>query len=84
MGGILRCIKNEYNLDQIENEINKTDPNSGFDEILNIIKQNNNAYIDIDQKGTKENKHYADNFLEKVDTKRSNTFCIESRTSSKI
>ena len=65
MGGIIRCIKNDYNLDQLENEINKTDPDSGFDEILKIIKKNNNAYIDIDDKKTLENNHYADNFLEK-------------------
>ena len=74
MGGILRCIKNEYNLDQIENEINRTDNISGFDEILDMVKRNNNAYVDIDKKAD-ENNHYAENFLEKVDNKRSNTFC---------
>ena len=25
MGGIVRCIRNEYNLDKVENEINRTD-----------------------------------------------------------
>ena len=31
MGGIIRCIKNDYNLDQIENEINRTE---SFQEIF--------------------------------------------------
>ena len=84
MGGMLRCIRNEYNLDQIENEINKTDRDSGFDEILKIVKQNNNAYIDIDDRKSIENNHYAENFLEKDDGRRSNTFCIDPRTSSKF
>ena len=79
MGGILRCIRNEYNLDQLENEINKSDNSSGFDEILQIIKQNNNAYIDTDDKISNENSHYANNFLEKLDTKRSSTFCINPK-----
>ena len=81
MGGILRCIRNEYNLDQLENEINKSDNLSGFDEIFQIVKQNNNAYIDIDDHKTNENNHYADNFLEKIDKKRSNTFCFKPTTS---
>ena len=84
MGGILRCIKNEYNLDQIENEINKTDADSGFDEILRKVKQNNNAYIDIDDRNTIENNHYEENFLEKEDMRRSSTFCIDPRTSNKF
>ena len=84
MGGILRCIRNEYSLDQLENEINKGESLSGFDEILQIIKQNNNAYIDIDDKKTNENNHYADNFLEKVDARRSSTFFINPKTSIKI
>ena len=79
MGGILRCIRNEYNLDQLENEINKSDNLSGFDEIMQIIKQNNNAYIDTDDKISSENSHYAKNFLEKLDTKRSGTFCINAK-----
>lgn len=85
MGGIIRCIKNDYNLDQLENEINKTDPDSGFDEILKIIKKNNNAYIDIDDKKTMENNHYADNFLEKDDqyNRRSNTFSVDSKAINK-
>ena len=85
MGGIIRCIKNDYNLDQLENEINKTDPDSGFDEIWKIIKKNNNAYIDIDDKKTMENNHYADNFLEKDDkyNRRSKTFCVDSKAINK-
>ena len=39
-----------------------------------MVKRNNNAYVDIDKKAD-ENNHYAENFLEKVDNKRSNTFC---------
>ena len=83
MGSIIRCIRNEYNLDQLENEINKTENVSGFDEIFEIIKKNNNAYIDIDDKNGNENNHYVDNFLEKIQEKRSNTFCIKPKTSLK-
>ena len=25
MGGMIRCIRNDYNLDKVENEINRTD-----------------------------------------------------------
>ena len=84
MGGIIRCIKNEYSLDQIENEINKTDNESGFDEIMEKIKENNNAYIDIDNSRSIENNHYKDNYLEKYESKRSNTFSIDTRTSVKL
>ena len=83
MGGIIRCIRNDYNLDQLENTINKTDPESGFDEILKIIKQHYNAYIDIDDKKMIENNHYIDNFLEKKDDKRSNTFSLNQRALTK-
>ena len=82
MGGIIRCIRNDYNLDPLENHINKSEPESGFDEILRIIKQKNNAYIDIDDKKMLENNHYADNFLEKED-KRNNTFSINQRVMAK-
>ena len=44
MGGMLRCIRNEYNLDQIENEINRTDSEVDFDGMLEDIKQRNNIY----------------------------------------
>ena len=74
MGGIIRCIKNEYNLDQLENEINRTDNVSSFDEIFDMVKRKNNAYVDIDPKADEHN-HYAENFLEKIDDKRSMTFC---------
>ena len=85
MGGILRCIKNEYSLDQLENEINRTDSVSGFDELLNNVKRNNNAYIDIDDKNLNENNHYSDNFLEKAkEGQRSKTFSINPKTSVKI
>ena len=82
MGGIIRCIKNEYNLDQLENEINKTDNDSGLDEIFNIVKQNNNPYID-DKKTNFETNHYSDNFLKKIEVKRSYTFSFP-QTSKKI
>ena len=38
MGGMLRCIRNEYNLDQVENEINRTD-SINYDEVFQSIKQ---------------------------------------------
>ena len=44
MGGIIRCIKNDYNLDEIENEINKTDEDTVFDEMFQDIKSRNNIY----------------------------------------
>ena len=83
MGGIIRCIKNEYNLDQIENEINKNDSISSFDEILDNIKKKNNAYIDDDRR-LGENSHYTENFLEKTKEKRTSTFCYSQRTTIKI
>ena len=87
MGGIIRCIKNDYNLDQIENEINQTDSVSGFDEIYKIISQNNNPYIDFDDKKTSENienSHYIDNFLEKKENKRNKTFSMDSKVIKKL
>ena len=76
MGGIIRCIKNDYNLDEIENEINKTDEDTFFEEIYQDIKNRNNIYIDYDKN---ETSHYAENKLvdkDKDNNKRSNTFCI--------
>ena len=44
--------KNDYNLDQVENEINRTDSEVDFDNMMTNIKQKNNIYIDNDiQKG---------------------------------
>jgi uncharacterized protein YjgD (DUF1641 family) len=74
MGGIIRCIKNDYNLDEIENEINKTDEDTVFDEIFQDIKNKNNIYIDFDKN---ETSHYAENKLvDKNINQRSNTFCL--------
>ena len=38
MGGIIRCVKNDYNLDQVENEINRTDSEVDFDNMMTNIK----------------------------------------------
>ena len=74
MGGIIRCIKNDYNLDEIENEINKTDEDTVFDEIFQDIKNKNNIYIDFDKN---ETSHYAENKLvDKKVNQRSNTICL--------
>ena len=81
MGGIIRCIKNEYNLDELENQINKTDNDSGYDEIFENVKRNNNAYIDI--KKNSEFSHYSDNFLENIKSRRNNTFTVGVNRSNK-
>ena len=74
MGGIIRCIKNDYNLDEIENEINKTDEDTFFEEIYQDIKSRNNIYIDYDKN---EISHYTENKLvDKDKKKRSNTFSL--------
>ena len=79
MGGIIRCIRNDYNLDEIENEINKTDEDTVFDDILQDIKNRNNIYIDYDKA---EISHYAENKLvDKDKNRRSNTFCLLPRES---
>ena len=73
MGGIIRCIKNDYNLDEIENEINRTDEDTIFDEIYKDIKSKNNIYIDFDKN---EISHYSENILviNKNKNQRSKTF----------
>ena len=74
MGGIIRCIKNDYNLDEIENEINKTDEDTVFDEMFQDIKSRNNIYIDFDKN---EISHYSENILVgKNKSERSNTFSL--------
>ena len=74
MGGIIRCIKNDYNLDEIENEINKTDEDTVFEEIFQDIKNKNNIYIDFDKN---EISHYSENILvDKNKSQRSNTFSL--------
>ena len=80
MGGIIRCIKNEYNLDQIENEINRTDSQNDLDGMIKSIKQNYNIYIDDDDDIRKESNHYLDNTLDLDKPKRmkTNSFYIPS------
>ena len=80
MGGIIRCIKNDYNLDQIENEINRTE---SFQEIFKKVTNNYNPYIDSDIKKEEENNHYKINMLGKIEVKRNNTF-IASANKYKI
>ena len=35
---MIRCIRNDYNLDKIENEINRTDSIADFEEMYESIK----------------------------------------------
>ena len=86
MGGLMRCIRNDYNLDKIENEINRTDSIADFDDLYQQIKRNNNIYID-DDRNTKINSdinHYEDNFLEKRNTKRNKSMFVKSSISTKL
>ena len=75
MGGMLRCIRNEYNLDQVENEINRTD-SINYDEVFQSIKQKTNIYIDDDNIKTNENDndmesdHYTNNSLNIIKEKK--------------
>ena len=39
---MIRCIRNDYNLDKVENEINRTDSVVDFEEMYESIKQKNN------------------------------------------
>ena len=71
MGGIIRCIKNDYNLDQIENEINRTE---SFQEIFKKVTNKTSPYIDSDIKRDEENSHYKINMLDKIEVKRNHTF----------
>ena len=71
MGGIIRCIRNDYNLDQIENEINRTE---SFQEIFKKVTSNYNPYIDADIKKDEENSHYKINMLDRIEIKRTSTF----------
>ena len=81
MGGIVRCIRNEYNLDKVENEINRTDSEVDFDGMLANIKQKNNIYIDDDTKNEDNvENHYLDNsLLEKGKFKRSKSMYISEQ-----
>jgi hypothetical protein len=83
MGGIVRCIRNEYNLDKVENEINRTDSEVDFDRMLVNIKQKNNIYIDIDDDTKNEENiedHYLNNsLLEKGFAKKSQSMYIPAK-----
>ena len=73
MGGMIRCIKTEYNIYDIENKMNNEDDIFNFDYLKKQIKKNNNVYVDIDTNKEKEINHYADNFLGDTSIKRVNT-----------
>ena len=78
MGGIIRCIRNDYNLDQIENEINRTDSVViEYDDMMRSIKQKNNIYID-DDKVKGEYDHYSDNSLIKGKPQKNKSMYIPS------
>ena len=92
MGGMLRCIRNEYNLDQVENEINRTD-SINYDEVFQSIKQKTNIYIDDDKIKTNENiidndlesDHYSNNYLNmRKEKKKSLSMYITTTKASKI
>ena len=92
MGGMLRCIRNEYNLDQVENDINRTD-SVNYDEIYLNIKDRTNVYIDDDNIKTNENNndddlesdHYSNNYLNmNKERKKALSMFIPSSKTSKI
>ena len=39
IGGMIRCIRNDYDLDKVENEINRTDSVVDFEEMYESIKK---------------------------------------------
>ena len=84
MGGMIRCLKSEYNLDQIENEINRTDSIVDIDQMYDEIKRKNNVYIDDDKNTDEnENEHYLNNSLNEIkDRKKTYSMYVPS-TSSK-
>ena len=76
MGGLLRCIRNDYNLDDIENDLNKEDDldigEHSFDQRnIKINDNNNNGGNEIEGKNLDENDHYASNILSGSVSKRS-------------
>ena len=76
MGGMIRCIKTEYNIYDIENKMNNEDDIFNFDYLKKQIKKNNNVYVDIDTNKEKEINHYSDNFLGDTSIKRVNTIGV--------
>ncbi len=81
---MIRCLKSEYNLDQIENEINRTDSIVDFDQMYDAIKQRNNIYIDDDKNTDEnENEHYLNNSLNEIKDKKKTYSMYVSSTSSK-
>ena len=83
MGGMIRCIRNDYNLDKLENEINRTDSVLDLEEMYESIKQKNNIYIDTDTESS-ENNHYAENTLIKERKKHSRSMYIPTTITTKI
>ena len=92
MGGMLRCIRNEYNLDQVENDINRTD-SVNYDEIFQNMKDRTNVYIDDDNIKTNvnnndedlESDHYSNNYLNmNKERKKALSMFIPSSKTSKI
>ena len=57
---MIRCIRNDYNLDKAENEITRTDSVVDFEETHESTEQKNYIYIDTD---SSENNHYAENIF---------------------
>lgn len=86
MGGMLRCIKNEYSLDQLENEINQTDGDTNFDDIDDTENKKQVSMDDLDKKifGDDNNNHYADNYLKNTESKRNKTFSYNTKENLKI
>ena len=87
MGSMIRCIKSEYNIDDIENKIREDDElNSDFNEMFQQIKANSNVYVDYDLNNEKkdDDNHYSENFLGELPEKRRNTVCMISSSRLKI
>ena len=84
MGGMIRCIKTEYSIYDIENKMNDEEDNTDFNYMLQQIKENNNVYVDLDTNEGKVIDHYSDNFLGGVSEKRRNTICINNYSRIKI
>ena len=83
MGSMIRCIKTEYNIDDIENKI-KEDDDTDFNDMMQQIKATNNVYVDYDLNKEKPKDHYSENFLGELPEKRRNTICINNYSRLKI
>ena len=78
MGGMIRCMKTEYNIYDIENKMNDEIDDTDFNYMLQQIKENNNVYVDFDINKEKAIDHYADNFLGETPLKRRNTVSVNN------